>query len=282
MSPDEIPEQTPEEAVEGEVVKKESVGAKKGEVYHGIVDDMVREFRQIRGRKRNQLGTMGTNVDIDALIQDEAQGGLETEIMHQEVSELGFCCSVVLDLSMSMIGPKLNVCRNVGATLYETFEKLSDQGMHVDFPFIGYGGHHLSNKVMIKECESTEDVRKITHDPNFANTPTWHAVRYMREKMRQLEGDKFMVIVTDGTPTGFGRNDKEISKGRALSYTKQEVNRCESRGISVFTLGIGVDLSDEEMRRIYGRYENVDDESEAGQILLDFVKGNLRRHVELL
>lgn len=282
MQGSQVKNATPSDGVATEIVKKQPAGAKKAEVFHGIVNEMVKEFRRIHGQKRHQLTETGESVNIDALIDSEARETAETEIMNSEISELGFSCSVVLDLSMSMIGPKLNVCRNVGATLQSCFEKLEQAGIPLDFQVIGYGGNHLHNKMMVKECEDVDDVKRMTHDPNFGSTPTWHAVDYTRRKMREKEGVKFMILVTDGTPTGLHENGDPVQSGRALTYTKKFIDKSNSEGISIFTLGIGVNLDDSEMRRVYGHFKNVDDESEAGVVLMEFVRHQVREHISLM
>lgn len=279
MSGSSIPPIQPKENVETEVVQKSSAGVKKAEVYWGIIDDMVREFRRIDGRRRDRLGTSGTEVDVQELIRTETTDPGNTEIMRQEVSEVGFSCTIILDLSMSMIGPKLNTCRNIASTLHECFVRLEDIGFPMDFTLLGYGGHHLENKMMVKECDEPEDTKKITHDPDFGNTPTWHAVNYARQTLKSEDGAKFMILITDGTPTGLHDGGDPVDRGRALSYTRQQVDEAREEGIDMFTLGIGVDLDDHKMREIYGHYENLDDEQSAGRVLLDFVQSKIRDHL---
>lgn len=270
-----------EEGVSSEIVHKSSAGVKKAQIYHGIVDEIVSELRRIDGRKRTQLASSGESIDVNELIRSETVNPGNTELMNREISELGFSCMVLLDLSMSMMGSKLNVCRNVGSTLHKAFERLEEVGFPVDFTVVGFGGHHMSNKTMIKECETVDETEKITHDPDFARTPIWHAVDYARRQLRTEEGAQTMILITDGTPTGLHDGGDAVDGGRALSYTRQHVQRARDEGISMFTLGIGVNLEPEEMRQTYGHYRNVDDEQQAGRVLLDFVHEEVREHMML-
>jgi len=282
MSSSQTEEVDPEDYVDADVHRKPSGGARKAEIYHGIVDDIESEFVSILGRKRERLASTGQRVDVDALIDSEAQDGLDPNIMSQEMLELGFTTMVVLDLSMSMIGPKLNVCRNIGATLYKSFDSMSEWGIPLDFFLVGYGGSTTSNEIMIKECEDLDEVSRITHDPNYPNTPTWQAIQFSRERIRMEEGVKFLILVTDGRPTGREDDSGYVDGPRALTLTRREVKECRRSGIEVFTLGIGTDMNDTDMRQTYQFYENVEDEEEAGRRLLEFVRDKVRRHAELL
>lgn len=272
-----LPDIDAAEAVSPSVREIPPTETKKGRVYHGIVDEIVEMFSRIYGRRSTRLSQSGSEVDVDEFIGAMLNDSGDTEIMIEESSDLGFNVIVLLDLSMSMIGKKLNVCRNVGSTLHESIDRLSDRGIPIDFSLYGYGGSKHDDTLMIRPATTPEETRRISHHPDFAKTPTWAAIEYGRERVRRQEGETLMLLITDGRPTGLDAAGNRIPQGRALSYTQRELDRCQ--GIHLFTLGIGVSLPDSEMRRIYGNYENVHDESQAAQIFLRYVRSEIMQHL---
>lgn len=272
----------PSDSVPTNVIERRPSGPEKGHAYAGIVDDITTEFSRIYGRKRHRRSETGQELDIDAFIDTEIQNSCEMDVMVEELLEIGFNCSVVLDLSMSMVPHKLEICRNVGLTLWKSLDEIQDMGMDVNFEIIGYGGGTMGDDVLIRQCESIDDVRRLAHHPSYCTTPTWHGVNWARSHMRQYEGDKVMVIITDGTPTGIKSNGDELSEGKALRYTRREIKEARQMGIEVFTLGIDVSLDDNTMRRVYGEYENVDSEKEAGDLFLEFIRDSVREHMVMM
>jgi len=270
------------ESVPTNVIETQPSGPEQGHAYDGIVSDITTELSRIYGRKRSRQSETGQELDIDAFIDTEIQNSCEMDVMNEEILELGFNCSVVLDLSMSMVPDKLDICRNVGLTLWKSLAELEDTGLDINFEVIGYGGGTMGDDVLIRRCESEEHIKRLAHHPKYCTTPTWHAVNYTRSHMRQYEGDKVMVIITDGTPTGIKSNGDELSEGKALRYTRREIKEARQMGIEVFTLGIDIALDDNTMNRVYGEYQNVTSEREAGDVFLEFIRQAVRDHMIIL
>lgn len=271
------------ETIDIPVIEKPVTGVKTGKVYHGVVKDLVQELRLIRGKNRTQTSTYGDTVDVPAVIDSESTNGLGTELFNETISETGFNVTVLVDLSHSMLsgvdgGPsRLNVARNVSCTLAKSFDELKGAGFPVQFKTIGYTGSNDS--LLVKEANTVEETRRLSKDNRHYLTPTWHAIKYATEDISTKSGKKLVVLVTDGVPSG-GNSGEKASIAKLLRYTRDEIERSKERGVHVYTVSINMDIEGVDMRSAYGNYADVDTATDAGEMLLEFIQSEVRKHIQ--
>lgn len=264
-----------------EIVESTPRGISMGKVYESFYRDYLKEFSAMYGRRSTELYEYGKRLNVGAYLEDRFSQGFTGEYWERSISSQGFTVCLLMDMSISMLGKRINVCRNVATTLYTVFEELDSQfGIDIDYTVIGYGGGNSSKTMKVVVAQSIDEVKRLDWDVEYQSTPSSYAIRYALAHMENMGSNQLLVHVTDGLPNGFG-DESEVPVGRHLTHARRAVESA-SNEVDVFTVGIDMRLTDERMREVYGDYVNVDTDSNIQATLLDIISENFAEYLSSL
>ncbi len=270
-----------------------------------IIQRLRAAFLRSMGKQKSKRSSVGTSVDIEALIQYLGDYQ-DPDIFENEDVNQGFAYSVVCDMSGSMNRSFPVVCR---AT-----EMLKQA---LDFPFVvgnlwGFRGGqpitHISSKkdffgggevwmykyskevdwytgvVPVRLFQGPNGVFQvpvecggITPMNSAINIATSHLWRKMPAGMA-----KRMFLLTDGSPLQVKMNGKHISEAVLRQFVAKEINRARNHGIEVYTLIIGEHaIDDNKCLQMFGQrkfWTRVGKER-VGTVLLSLVLRNFTKYL---
>ena len=169
------------------------------DIDEALVKKMSRFFKKFKGKKKEILDEEGSDMDIDALIDDYFKPQKlcfrETEV------KKGLDVVIAYDQSASMGGAPIQIVRNMVATLLKSMEK----SPKIDVKALGwcssYNRNGGSGSVRIEEIKDWKQVTKIG---TYGSTPMTEAIVFSKNYLdTKMKGDKkLLFVITDGGPNG--------------------------------------------------------------------------------
>lgn len=272
LVPDEVKEDTQDTNIvyDNNILEMEPVGDMKGEIYQDEASRIIRELSHHYSVNREEISRVGDRIDISEYIYHKNSGRNDRQYFVRDFVDIGFNYFVLLDLSKSMKGERLDVCRNVGLTLYEVFDSLQRMGNQVDFTVAGFGGNR--RHTMIQRASNISQCKRLDYHSNYPGTPTYAGIEYARRMLKFRDGDRNLILVTDGYPTGFS------DVGKSLRATGQEADKMEEIG-NFHAICLDVELNDEQLSIAYPSYSRYQDVSEVKDELFEDVMENVKDYV---
>jgi len=164
-----------------------------------LVKKMSRFFKKFKGKKKEILDEEGSDMDIDALIDDYFKPQKlcfrETEI------KKGLDVVIAYDQSASMGGAPIQIVRNMVATLMKSMEK----SPKIDVKALGWcSSYNRSGSGGSVRIEEIKDWKQVTKIGTYGSTPMTESIVFAKNYLdTKMKGDKkLLFVITDGGPNG--------------------------------------------------------------------------------
>jgi len=269
-----IPRHSIDEGIIGTVITKDVFGHSVDpmEADHAVAKQLRSAFLRIKGKASLTEEDSGLDVDIDNYIQRKVgKDGSIPPFVAEELN-IGLNIVLLLDCSGSMGTHKLGDSRRpldsakrVVLTLYEAIQRLPN----VDLEVYAFSGNNYSDyqTPVVKLTPQRLATLSISHDNEY--THIHRAVQYVTNILARKLGKKLLIIVTDGVPQSVN-----LDFATMLRLTSIAVYKARRRGIEVFTIRVGEDVDESEMRIMYGPekyWAVVPNFEQAGKVLINQV-----------
>jgi uncharacterized protein YegL len=219
----------------GGIAERDTYKEGEYEINVMVARQLSRMFRKIKGMDDYEVDMYGSEIDVDAYINRQIQGF--GEFLKTEKNTTGFDIVIGVDESGSMDGHKIQIVRDMVATLYKALEMTPQVNLKV----VGWQSNYRSCE--IHEVTKIEQVRNIVAG---GGTPlakgTWHCKKVLEE----MSGRKKVFFqITDGAPN----DDNDIPR------SKVAVQQMKKNGIMCFGILIGGSggYTEGNMKTIFGK-----------------------------
>lgn len=280
------------------------------------IERMRSAFYRVMGRQKAKRSEAGASLDMQALIQylasigdegDDTAGSADDAVFEEDQNNQGFCYLVESDMSGSM--------RHAFGQVCHATEMLK---LALKFPFVegdlwGFrGSQDIQGKradageVWIyrydKLCQSYTGTAKggnkwepLVYPVNCGGlTPMNSAIHVgVRHLMSRPVGmAKNLFLITDGSPVQLKTDRTKNGHFQAIpefllrQFVKKEINWARQKGIGVYTLIIGHQISDEDALQMFGprkywrRVSHGDGPESLARVLPQLVMENFTRHLK--
>ena len=235
---------TPVSTAKGQAKYDRAIREHRGEIASMVSAFNVRQFHrdetqteQLRGslsRRRLSLGASTSRIF-------ERKRSYQTQ---------GLDIALLIDESGSMCGRKIDAARNVGIVLSEALNKVEGARLSVyGHSTSGFLGDTSDNKCVVNRYSVGGNlVPKLLGEieDRWCNFDGW-AIQHVGNELlgNKVQADKWLIVISDGMPSGSGYYDKE-----ATQHSRRQVVKLERKGVRV----LGVDIEGEDVHKIYTHY----------------------------
>lgn len=225
-------------------------------IYASEIHKLKTEFQKVLGRKRVTLEESGTEIDIAAYLEGKLSGR-PVPCFCAIAPSKGFNLRLLIDRSGSMAIDQRTLQADLATRTIIAA---------LDFPFVnlstwGFQGPDDGDVHITKFQGRTPDLLTALK-PVEGDTPMHVAVQVAYKDMLQVgNGEKHLVLITDGAPMCAPRGQKLIAKAHLRKLVGQEVAKARRAGVNVSALMVGskmgaghtvFEVSPSEMSEMFG------------------------------
>lgn len=241
---------------------------------------MRQVFNRIQGRRRQTLDIVGSEVDVQAVLERQMTG-MDVPIFKHDMTGKGFRAVLLVDQSHSMKGERIQeagrACRIITKAL---------RLPNVDFLVWGFastadrdeaGNPIKSGVVHIDRFDpQTEDYGEA----KYMLTPLHTALHLARREMESSKDICHIFVLTDGDPTFLTARHAQLSGETMRESVRQEVVACRRRGIPVTAVVIGEEIEEKWLYFMFGSDWRRLTQDNFGRALVDLVTASFIRFVK--
>lgn len=245
------------------------------EIDNSLVNEFSEIFEKLKGEPktlRSDHGQIHLPYIIDFKINQN-----NLKVFKRKINQNSGTIILLIDGSGTMrFNDRAEKCRNLTANLFKAISEISRLNLKAYI----YGGDFEQQKTLcITEINDLKDCEKITADPdNYGSTPTHNAINYVMKQNENIKGKKIIITLTDGKPEIWQNRDQVRGIDDQLKLeSKKALVDAESKGFSVFGVGIGLYDTESFKNMFRDEYINVNDASDIKKYMIDklmeFVRG---------
>lgn len=242
-------------------------------VYNSGIDKQVRRLLQAKMQTRYEHGLKRGRLSTRSIYRGgmRGTGEYQKKIYKRKsmptTSVNNTVVGIVGDCSGSMHGSKYY---NMGASVVLLNEAIGSIGVPLEI--VGFDDDDESSRIAIwktfKKPVTKQELMERISDGNsqlMCNNADGEVLAWEYERLlAQPESKKVMVVLSDGSPACF--------RGDADWYTKRVIEHIEQEGL-VDLYGIGIE--DENVARLYSKWQVIQNSSELEEALVNFVSNKL-------
>jgi hypothetical protein len=211
-------------------------------------------FHRVMGKRKTMLADSGIEIDVPALIEHRLSGQA-VPVFREDVRGRGFRAHLLVDLSGSMAGPKLQQCERAANIIKKALA----------FPFVSFETwgftSHEAGEAKLTRFDPKGDIR-LSMEMRGAGgfTPVHIAVRVAARKLQESHDDRQLFVLTDGLPVHKRRDGRQFSTRQLTLFFRDEVRDARKSGTNVTGVLLGngphFDLEDRDLFFIFGGRRN--------------------------
>ena len=279
------------------------------------IDRMRAAFARVMGQESYKMDTSGSDIDISSVIQF-LMDPTDDDVFSMETVQKGFAYRILGDMSGSMSGePFDTVCR-----AHEMLKRALDYPF-VFGDFWGFRGAeiaHARNR-RYSSADSHNMAQLLTNNGEIwlyrydskctgyhgrsrgvnisgkasivpvkcgGLTPMHSALHVaIKDLLTQVAAGmaKRMFLLTDGYPTQFTTQGKDLSRSFLQGLVAKEIRNARQKGTQVYTFVIGHHISDDDALEMFGPrrfWRRVDADVSIGQALVEVVLSEFVKYLK--
>tara|TARA_R110000824_G_scaffold8714_1_gene39409 strand:+ start:10176 stop:11906 length:1731 start_codon:yes stop_codon:yes gene_type:complete len=179
-------------------------------------------FKHLKMGMKPYVDYEGHDVNIDSYINNFVKGIDLGKSFTNMKNANGGSLVISVDGSSSMKSyDRIVIARKLVATLYKSLESIDNIELRGNV----WGSDGIGN-VGLTDINKISEVERIEVDQNYNGTPTHVALEYSAKTLREMKGQKkLMIIITDGMPN-FWKNNVHMQRNHYYNICKKSYKKA--------------------------------------------------------
>jgi len=217
-------------------------------IINDVLMPMKKIIRSIKNITKNTLDEEGDSIDVEAYLEGTRKGNQNFYNSTKNIK--GTSILVVVDVSGSMKGSRVEVCRDIMATMFHSIKTLDN----IELKCLTFAGNNRDGQTGFRIIQNEKECQFITCDSTFYLTPTADALREAHKVIIKMKGiKKIMLFLTDGNPQQSDKSGCSIDPDILINTARSEfVKLTKDVRLKAIGVAIYVGESKQKLKCVFG------------------------------